>query len=104
MATQKSIDESAGVQQIGQCAEAHGVGTRRGRREAGPWGRHERATPVWEDKDQMQLTAAMGPAQQGQRLAFKRMTRPGDRDGRREVFEVGSMRQFPSTPSTTGGW
>jgi hypothetical protein len=87
------------VQQIGQCAEAHGVGTRRGRREAGPCGRHERATPVWEDEDQMQLIAAMRPAQHGQRAAFKRMARPGDRDGLREVFEVGSMWRFPSIRS-----
>jgi hypothetical protein len=89
------------MQQIDECGEAHGVTTRGGRLEVGPGGWDERATPVGQHEDQMELVAPMRPAQHGQRPAFKRMTRPGDGDGRREVFEVGSMRRFPSMKSRT---
>ena len=45
----------------------------------------------------MQLIASMRPTEHGKGLALKRMVRTGNRDARREAFEVGSVWLFPST-------
>jgi hypothetical protein len=49
----------------------------------------------------MQVTASMRPTEHGKGLAVKRMVWTGDRDARREAFEVGSLWLFPSTRSRT---
>ena len=45
----------------------------------------------------MQLIAAVSPAEHREGLTLERMVRTGDRDARREAFEVGSVWRFPST-------
>lgn len=70
----------------------------------GPDGGNECAAAVWKDKDELELTATMCPAQDGEGPAFEGMVWTGDRDARREAFEVGSVWRFPSTPSTKDGW
>jgi len=58
------------------------------RREIGPGGRNEGAAAVRQHEHEMQLTAAMGPAQDGQRPPFKGMVRTSDRDAGRKILEV----------------
>jgi hypothetical protein len=52
----------------------------------------------------MELITTVGPGQHREGLTLERVVWTGDRDARREAFEVGSVWRFPSTPSTTGGW
>ena len=56
-----------------------------------------------EHEDEMELIASMRPAEHGQGLALKRVVWTGDRDARREAFEVGSVWLFPSTACGTIG-
>jgi len=59
--------------------------------EIGPGGGNECAAAVWKDEDELELTATMCPAQDGEGPAFERVVSTGDRDARREAFEVGSV-------------
>jgi hypothetical protein len=59
--------------------------------EIGPGGGNECAAAVWKDEDELELAATMCPAQDGEGLAFERVVSTGDRDARREAFEVGSV-------------
>ena len=72
--------------------------------EIGPGGGNERATAVRKDEHELELATTMRPAQDGECPTFKGMVCTGDRDARREAFEVGSVWPFPSRPSTAGGW
>lgn len=67
----------------------------------GPGGGDECAAAVWKDKDELELTATMCPAQDGEGPAFEGVVWTGDRDARREAFEVGSVWPCPSTRSRT---
>ena len=49
----------------------------------------------------MQLTASMRPTEHRKGVAVKRMVRTGDRDARREAFEVGSVWLVPLTRCPT---
>ena len=69
--------------------------------EIGPGGGNEGATAVRKDEHELELTASMRPAQDGEGPAFKGMVWTGDRDAGREAFEVGSVWPFPSTRSRT---
>jgi len=93
-ATQKSIDDNAGLEQIRQPGETHagrGIGGRAAAVEIGPGGGNECATAVRKDEDELELTATMCPAEDGEDPAFERVVSTGDRDARRKAFEVGSV-------------
>jgi hypothetical protein len=68
-----------------------------------PGGGNECAAAVWKDEDELELTPTMRPTQDGEGPAFERVVWTGDRYGRWEAFEVGSMWRFPSTRWTTSG-
>ena len=106
--TQKSIHDGACLQQIRQRAEAHAVRVSSGRTtpgslEVGPCGREEGPTAVRQHEHQLQLTASMRPAQDGQGPAFKGVMVTGDRDAGRKTLEVvvGSVWPFRSIRSRT---
>jgi hypothetical protein len=69
--------------------------------EIGPGGGNKCAAAVWKDEDKLELTATMRPAQDSEGPAFEGVVRTGDRDGRREAFEVDSVWPCPSTRSRT---
>ena len=48
----------------------------------------------------MQLITAVCPAEHREGLPVERMVRTGDRDARRETFEVGSVWPFPLNRAT----
>ncbi|MFO1330928.1 MAG: hypothetical protein U1E95_00485 [Rubrivivax sp.] len=47
----------------------------------------------------MQLASALAAVEHREFLPFEGMTAPDDANGRRKVFEMGSVSGVPSTPS-----
>jgi len=62
-----------------------------------PGRRDERAGPVGQNQDEVQLAVAPHPAKQRQRLTFQRVPRYDDRDFGRVALEVGSVLPFRLT-------
>src|SRR5438270_13569628 len=93
----------AGVQQIGYGAERCRCNclTWRGGIQVGPGGWDERAGPVGQNQDEVQLAMAPHPAKQRQRLTFQRMAGSNNGDLSRVALEVGSVLPFRSTALIT---
>ena len=93
-------EHTAGVQQIGYGAERCRCGCVmwRGGVQVGPGSWDERAGPVGQNQDEVQLAVAPHPAKQRKRLALKRVADSDDGDRGRIPLEVGSVRPFRSTP------
>jgi hypothetical protein len=86
------------VQQIGYGAERGRCNclTRRGGIQVGPGGWDERAGPVGQNQDEVQLAVAPHPAKQRQYLTFQRVAGSNNTDLSRVALEVGSMLPFRS--------
>ena len=84
---------TAGVQQIGYGAERCRCGCLiwRGGVQVGPGGWDERAGPVGQNQDKVQLAVAPHPAKQRQRLIFQRVAGSNNSDLSRVALEVGSV-------------
>jgi len=99
---EESVDQSSRVEQVGERAEERGLGRwladRHGSpsRQIGPVGGDKRARAVRQDQDQLQLATSLEPTENFERLPFKRMMGPNDRDPPRHL-DVGSVSCLPST-------
>jgi hypothetical protein len=92
-------EHTAGVQQVGYGAERCRCNclTRRGGTQVGPGGWDERAGPVGQNQDEVQLAVAPHPAKQRECLAFQRVAGSNNGDLGRVALEVGSVLPFRST-------
>ncbi len=96
-------EDMAGVQQVDdgpECCQADCF-TWCGVIQVCPRRRDERARTVRENENQIELAVTPHPAKQRQRLAFQRVPGSDDSDRGRIALEVGSVRPFRSTRSTT---
>src|SRR5438552_5762255 len=99
-------EDTAGMQQVGDGPERCQADcfTWRGGIEVRPRGGDERTRTVGEDENQIELAVTPHPAEQPQRLAFKRVAGSDDSDRGRIPLEVGSVRPFRSTMLITIGY
>jgi hypothetical protein len=97
---------AAGVQQVCYGAERCQCGYFRwcGGVQVRPGCWNERTRSVGEDENQIKLAVTPHPAKQRKRLAFQRVAGSDDSDRSRIALEVGSVRPFRSTMSTTSGY
>jgi hypothetical protein len=104
----ESLDEEAGVKQLGQRAQARerrhagaGIIVRclfRGALQIGPFRRDQRTAAVGQDQEQVQAVVTMRPPQQLQGLSLEGVVGAKNGDRRRKTVEVGSVSYGPSTP------
>ena len=94
-------EHTAGVQQVRYRAKRCRCGDFRlcGGIQVSPGRWDERAGPVGQNQDEVQLAVAPHPAKQRQRLTFQWVPRSDDRDFGRVALEVGSVLPFRSTSS-----
>jgi hypothetical protein len=108
-ALKESLDEEAGVKQLGQRAQARerrhagaGIIVRclfRGALQIGPFRRDQRTAAVGQDQEQVQAVVTMRPPQQLQGLSLEGVVGAKNGDRRRKTVEVGSVSYGPSTTS-----
>jgi hypothetical protein len=87
-------EDAAGMQQVRYGAKrchTGGFTWRGGGVQVRPCGWDERAGPIGQNQDEVQLAVAPHPAKERQRLTFQGVPCSADRDFRRITLEVGSV-------------
>ena len=91
-------EDTAGTEEIGYRAERCRCGefTRCGRVQVSPGRWDERARPIGQDQNQVELAVPPHPAKQRECLAFQRVAGSNNGDRSRIALEVGSVLPFRS--------